>query len=46
MIDLHRVDFAWATEIVRLNGFVSHDAAGEGCHTSAPGLWVKVSSAL
>jgi len=46
MSDLHRVDFALATEIVRLNGFVSHDAAGDGRHTSAPGLWVKVSSAL
>jgi len=46
MSDLHRVDFALAAEIVRLNGFVSHDAAGDGRHTSAPRLWVKVSSAL
>jgi hypothetical protein len=46
MSDLHRVDFALATEIVRLNGFVSHDAAGDGPYTLAPRLWVKVSSAL
>jgi len=46
MIDLYRVDFALAAEIVGLNGFVSHDAAGGGRDAPIPRLWVKVSSAL
>jgi len=46
MIDFHRVDFALATEVVGLNRFVSHDAAGDGRYAPAPGLWVKVSSTL
>ena len=46
MSDLHRVDFALAAEIVGLNGFVSHDAAGDGRYAPTPGLWVKVSFAL
>jgi len=46
MIDFHGVDFALATEIIRLDVFISHDAAGDGNHMSALGLLAKLSSAL
>jgi hypothetical protein len=46
MIDLHRVELASVAEIVGLDGFVSHDAAGDGRYAPAPSFGVKISSAL
>ena len=46
VIDLHRVDLTLGAEIVRLDIFVSHDAAGDGGNRTVPGLPVKDSSAF
>src|SRR5574341_2122888 len=46
MIHLHRVDFAPATEVIRIDVFFSHDTPGDGSHPCLFGLPTKVSSAL
>ena len=46
MIDLYGVNPAWRAEEIRLNVFVSHDAAGNGRHAVLRPLLGKLSPAL